>query len=278
MKKRKQSSALLAIIGFGGIAFFLFVAIFADFLAAHPISEVVGAVWQGPSPQALLGTDNIGRDLLSRVIWGTRLTLSIAAASTIAAFAIGVPLGFLAALSKGWPDQLLSRTNDLLMAIPTLIFALVVLAVLPKSVFVLIAVMAVLEATRVFRVSRAIASDVVVLDYVEIARLRGESKGWIIFNEILPNALSPLLAEFGLRFVFAILFLSTLSFLGLGVQPPVADWGSLVKDNKDGLMFGVFAALIPGGTIAALAISVNFVVDWVLQRTSSLKRGAQDNG
>jgi peptide/nickel transport system permease protein len=164
------------------------------------------------------------------------------------------------------------------MAIPTLIFALVVLAVLPKSVFVLIAVMAVLEATRVFRVSRAIASDVVVLDYVEIARLRGESKGWIIFNEILPNALSPLLAEFGLRFVFAILFLSTLSFLGLGVQPPVADWGSLVKDNKDGLMFGVFAALIPGGTIAALAISVNFVVDWVLQRTSSLKRGAQDNG
>ncbi len=278
MKKRKQSSALLAIIGFGGIAFFLFVAIFADFLAPHPISEVVGAVWQGPSPQALLGTDNIGRDLLSRVIWGTRLTLSIAAASTIAAFAIGVPLGFLAALSKGWPDQLLSRTNDLLMAIPTLIFALVVLAVLPKSVFVLIVVMAVLEATRVFRVSRAIASDVVVLDYVEIARLRGESKGWIIFNEILPNALSPLLAEFGLRFVFAILFLSTLSFLGLGVQPPVADWGSLVKDNKDGLMFGVFAALIPGGTIAALAISVNFVVDWVLQRTSSLKRGAQDNG
>ncbi|MEJ5901683.1 ABC transporter permease [Ochrobactrum teleogrylli] len=278
MKKRKQSSPLLAIIGFGGIAFFLFVAIFADFLAPHPISEVVGAVWQGPSPQALLGTDNIGRDLLSRVIWGTRLTLSIAAASTIVAFAIGVPLGFLAALSKGWPDQLLSRANDLLMAIPTLIFALVVLAVLPKSVFVLIAVMAVLEATRVFRVSRAIASDVVVLDYVEIARLRGESKGWIIFNEILPNALSPLLAEFGLRFVFAILFLSTLSFLGLGVQPPVADWGSLVKDNKDGLMFGVFAALIPGGTIAALAISVNFVVDWVLQRTSSLKRGAQDNG
>lgn len=278
MKKRKQSSALLAIIGFGGIAFFLLVAIFADFLAPHPISEVVGAVWQGPSPQALLGTDNIGRDLLSRVIWGTRLTLSIAAASTIVAFAIGVPLGFLAALSKGWPDQLLSRTNDLLMAIPTLIFALVVLAVLPKSVFVLIAVMAVLEATRVFRVSRAIASDVVVLDYVEIARLRGESKGWIIFNEILPNALSPLLAEFGLRFVFAILFLSTLSFLGLGVQPPVADWGSLVKDNKDGLMFGVFAALIPGGTIAALAISVNFVVDWVLQRTSSLKRGAQYNG
>ncbi len=278
MKKRIKRSQWLAAIGFGGIAFFVFIAIFANWLAPHPISEVVGTVWQGPTRETLLGTDNIGRDLLSRLIWGTRLTLSIAAAATILAFLIGVPLGFLAALTRGWPDQLLSRSNDLLMAIPTLIFALVVLAVLPKSVFILIAVMAVLEATRVFRVSRAIALDVVVLDYVEIARLRGESKGWIIFNEILPNALSPLLAEFGLRFVFSILFLSTLSFLGLGVQPPIADWGSLVKENKDGLMFGVFAALIPGATIAVLAISVNFVVDWMLQRTSSLKKGAQKNG
>ncbi|MEJ5083581.1 MULTISPECIES: ABC transporter permease [unclassified Ochrobactrum] len=278
MKKRNKSSQLLAVIGFGGIAFFLFVAVFAEWLAPHPISEVVGSVWQGPSPEALLGTDNIGRDLLSRVIWGTRLTLSIAAAATILAFMIGVPLGFLAALTRGWPDQVLSRGNDLLMAIPTLIFALVVLAVLPKSIFILIAVIAVLEATRVFRVGRAIASDIVVLDYIEIARLRGESKSWIIFHEVLPNALSPLLAEFGLRFVFSILFLSTLSFLGLGVQPPIADWGSLVKENKDGLMFGVFAALIPGGAIALLAISVNFVVDWTLQRTTSLKRGTQNNG
>ncbi|MGO1164092.1 ABC transporter permease [Brucella sp. C7-11G] len=278
MKKFNKSSQLLAVIGFGGIAFFLFVAVFAEWLAPHPISEVVGSVWQGPSRDALLGTDNIGRDLLSRVIWGTRLTLSIAAAATILAFLIGVPLGFLAALTRGWPDQVLSRGNDLLMAIPTLIFALVVLAVLPKSILILIAVIAVLEATRVFRVSRAIASDIVVVDYIEIARLRGESKSWIIFHEVLPNALSPLLAEFGLRFVFSILFLSTLSFLGLGVQPPIADWGSLVKENKDGLMFGVFAALIPGGAIALLAISVNFVVDWTLQRTTSLKRGTQKIG
>lgn len=278
MTRHRRGSRLLAAIGFGGIAFFVFIAVFASWLAPHPISEVVGAVWQGPSREALLGTDNIGRDLLSRLIWGTRLTLSIAAAATILAFLIGVPLGFLAALTRGWLDQLLSRGNDLLMALPTLIFALVVLAVLPKSIFILVAVMAVLEATRVFRVSRAIALDIVVLDYVEIARLRGEGKGWIIFHEVLPNALSPLLAEFGLRFVFSILFLSTLSFLGLGVQPPIADWGSLVKENKDGLMFGVFAALIPGATIALLAISVNFVVDWILQRTASLKKGVQDNG
>lgn len=257
----------LAVIGFSGIGFFTFIAVFAPLLAPYPVNMVVGDVWAPSSAQAWLGTDNIGRDLLSRLIWGTRITLMIAFSATVLAFSIGVPLGFLAALKHGWLDQLLSRVNDLMMTIPTLILALVVLTVLPKNTTVLVLVIAVLEATRVFRVSRAVAADIVVLDYIEIARLRGENWLWIIGREILPNAKSPLLAEFGLRFIFAILFLSTLSFLGLGVQPPVADWGSLVKENKDGLMFGVFAALIPGATIALLAISANFVVDWVMQRS-----------
>lgn len=266
-----------AVIGLFGVAAFLVLAIFAPWLAPHPVSAVVGGVWDVPSGDALLGTDNIGRDLFSRLVWGARITFLIAALATGIAFLIGVSLGFYAAVRRGWIDQVLSRLNDLMMAIPTLIFALVVLAVLPKNMVVLVLVMATLDATRVFRVSRAIAADLVVLDYVEVARLRGERWGWIIFREILPNALSPLLAELGLRFAFAILFLSTLSFLGLGVQPPVADWGSLVKENKDGLLFGVFAALIPGGAIAGLVICVNLVVDWMLQRTTSLK-GVRRNG
>lgn len=257
----------LAIVGLIGVTFFVFIALFAPLLAPHPVSAVVGGVWAPPSAQALLGTDNIGRDLLSRLILGARITLGIGLSATVIAFCIGVPLGFVAALKRGWLDQLLSRLNDLMMTIPTLIFALVVLTVLPKSITVLVIVMAVLEATRVFRVSRAVAADIVVLDYIEIARLRGENWIWIIFREIMPNAWGPLLAEFGLRFIFSILFLSTLSFLGLGVQPPIADWGSLVKENKDGLMFGVFAALIPGATIALLAISANFIVDWLMQRS-----------
>ncbi|OBZ94639.1 ABC transporter permease [Pararhizobium polonicum] len=267
---------LMAMIGFAGVAAFLLVAIFAPWLAPHPVSAVVGGVWDPPSADALLGTDNIGRDLFSRLVWGARITFVIAALATAMAFLIGVSLGFYAAVRRGWTDQVLSRLNDLMMAIPTLIFALVVLAVLPKNMVVLVLVMATLEATRVFRVSRAIAADLVVLDYVEVARLRGESWSWIIFREILPNAFSPLLAELGLRFAFAILFLSTLSFLGLGVQPPVADWGSLVKENKDGLVFGVFAALIPGAAIAALVICVNLVVDWMLQKTTSLKGGRRN--
>src|SRR3546814_7552823 len=125
-----------------------------------------------------------------------------------------------------------------MMSIPTLIFALIVLAVLPQELWILVVVMAVLESTRVFRLGRAVAMDVAVMEFVEAARLRGEGRLWIIFREILPNTLSPLLAEFGLRFAFAVLFLSTLSFLGLGIQPPEADWGGIVKDNKDGIIFG----------------------------------------
>ena len=154
-----------------------------------------------------------------------------------------------------------------------IILALVVLAALPQEIWILIGVMAVLDSTRVFRLGRAVALDVAVMDFVEAARLRGECTAWIVFREILPNALPPLMAEFGLRFAFAVLFLSTLSFLGLGIQPPAADWGGMVKDNSDGIIFGIPAALIPGGAIAALSVCVNLVVDWQLNRAASLRGG-----
>lgn len=265
-----------ALLGLFGVVFFAFFAIFAPWLAPYGVFEIVGGVWQPSSADHWLGTDNLGRDLMSRLIWGARLTIFVALAATVLAFVIGVLLGFTAAVLGGWVDQVLSRANDLLMSIPTLILALVVLTVLPSDLYILILVIAVLEATRVFRISRSVAVDIAVMDFVEAARLRGEGWGWIITREILPNAMSPLLAEFGLRFAFAVLFLSSLSFLGLGVQPPVADWGGMVRENKDGIIFGIGAALYPGAAIAALAISVNLVVDWVLNRTSSLKGGRGD--
>ncbi len=163
--------------------------------------------------------------------------------------------------------------NDLMMAVPSLILALVILSVLPPSLITLIVVIGLLDATRVFRLARAVAVDIEVMDYVEAARLRGEGWAWIVFREILPNALSPLVAELGLRFIFAVLFISTLSFLGLGVQPPLADWGGIVKENSAGLVYGIPAALVPAIAIAVLAIAVNLVADWVLARTTSLKGG-----
>lgn len=260
-------------IGFLGIGAALVCALFAPLIAPHGETEIVGGVWEPVGGAFVLGTDNIGRDLLSRLIYGARTTILIAACATLLAFSFGVVLSFAAAVLKGWTDQALSRLNDLMMAIPTLIFALVVLAVLPQQLWILILVMAALDATRVFRLGRAVAIDIVAMDFVEAARLRGERTGWIIFREILPNAWSPLLAEFGLRFAFAVLFLSTLSFLGLGVQPPAADWGGMVRDNSDGIIFGVPAALIPGAAIALLAVSVNLVVDWLLNRAASLRGG-----
>ncbi|WP_121064382.1 ABC transporter permease [Chachezhania antarctica] len=254
------------------VAFFL-AAIFAPLIAPYGMAEVVGDVWEPASDKFLLGTDNIGRDLLTRLIYGGRTTIFIAAAATLLSFLTGSILGFLAAVLGGWADQALSRFVDLMMAIPSLIFALVVLSVMPVTVGVLILVMGFLDSTRVFRLSRAVAVDITVMDFVEAAQLRGEGRNWIIFREILPNALSPLVSELGLRFIFMVLFISTLSFLGLGVQPPLADWGGIVKENKEGIVYGIPAALYPAVAIAALSISVNLVADWVLNRTTSLKGG-----
>ncbi|MDR7222177.1 ABC transporter permease [Aminobacter aminovorans] len=266
-----------AAIGLVLTALFLIAAIFAPLIAPYGLGEIVGDVWAPMSSQFLLGTDNLGRDLLSRMIYGARTTIFIAVMATALSFSLGAILGFTAAVVGGWFDTGMSRFVDLLMAIPTLIFALVVLSVLPSTLVTLILVMGILDATRVYRLSRAVAVDINVMDFVEAAKLRGEGKGWIIFREILPNALSPLISELGLRFIYAVLFLSALSFLGLGVQPPDADWGGMVKENKDGIVFGIPAALIPAAAIAALAISVNLVADWVLNRTTDLK-GGRGNG
>lgn len=262
-----------ALIGLCFTGLYFFVAIFAGWIAPYGMAEVAGGVWEPSSSQFWLGTDSIGRDLLSRMIYGGRTTIAVATAATVLSFVIGSILGLTAAVVGGWVDQVLSRGVDLVMAIPTLIFALVVLSVMPVTLPILILVMGLLDSTRVFRLSRAVAVDITVMDYIEAARLRGEGGRWIVFREILPNALSPLVAEMGLRFIFAVLFISTLSFLGLGVQPPLADWGGIVKENKDGIVYGIPAALYPAIAIATLAISVNLVADWVLGRTSSLKGG-----
>jgi len=260
-------------IGLFFTASYFLAALFADWLAPYGMAEVVGGVWEPRSAEHLLGTDGIGRDLLSRMIYGGQTTIFVAATATLLSFSLGSILGFTAAVRGGWVDQILSRMVDLMMSIPSLISALVVLSVMPVTLPVLILVMGILDSTRVFRLSRAVAVDITVMDYVEAARLRGERQSWIIFREILPNALSPLVAEMGLRFIFMVLFMSTLSFLGLGVQPPLADWGGIVKENKEGIVYGIPAALLPAIAIATLAISVNLVADWVLNRTASLKGG-----
>ena len=262
---------LTAKIGMAVILIYALTAIFAPVLAPYGEREVVGAHFQPWSSAHPLGTDHLGRDTLSRIIFGARNTVGIAAVATLLTFLIGTVLGFVAATMGRWVDQVLSRLNDTLMAIPTLVFALMLLTVFGTSIPVLITVIAVLEATRVFRLARAVAANIVIMDYVEVARLRGEGLWWIMRYEILPNAVSPLLAEFGLRFCFVFLFISALSFLGLGIQPPTADWGSMVRENATLISFGDLTPLLPAGAIALLTVGVNFVVDWFLYKKSGLK-------
>lgn len=264
---------LSALFGMAVTGALIVSAVLAPVIAPYGLDETVGKVWESPSAQFWLGTDTIGRDILTRMLYGGAVTIFVALASSALAFSMGAFFGFLAAVRGGWVDTVLSRIVDVMMAVPSLIVALVVLSVLPLNLTTLILVMGVLDSTRVFRLSRAVAVDIAVMDYVEAAKLRGEGQAWIIFREILPNAMSPLVAEFGLRFIFAVLFISTLSFLGLGIQPPLADWGGMVRENKDGLIYGKSAAMMPALAIATLAIAVNLVADWVLSRTTSLKGG-----
>lgn len=253
------------------ILFYVMIAATAPVVAPFTETEIVGAEYEEWSQQFLLGTDNLGRDWLTRLIYGARNTIGIAFVTTCLAFVIGALGGFLSAALGGWTDQILGRIVDVLMAIPSLIFALLILTILGTSIPVLIVVIAVLDSTRVFRLARAVGMNIVVMDYVEVARLRGEGLWWVITREVMPNAMPPLVAEFGLRFCFVFLFLSALSFLGLGIQPPTADWGSMVRDNATLITFGDITPLLPAGAIALLTVGVNFVVDWFLHQTSGLR-------
>jgi peptide/nickel transport system permease protein len=251
-------------IGMAIIAVNLLVAIFGPAFAPYSESQTVGTTWDEPSMQMLLGADQIGRDMVTRLIYGARMTIGVAMATTALSFFIGITLGFAAAVLGGWVDTIISRLVDVILSIPLLILALIILGVFGSSIPVLIVTIAVLDSTRVFRLSRALGMNLTVLEYVEAARLRGEGTWWIIRREILPNASAPLMSEFGLRFCFNFLFIAALSVLGLGIQPPFADWGGMVRENSAAINFGMLAPIWPALAITILTVGVNMVVDWLL--------------
>ena len=268
MINKIKHAPLSAKFGFAIILLTLLVVIFAPYIAPYEESAIVGKVWEDSSAKFWLGTDNVGRDMLSRLIYGARTTVIIALIATIIAFLIGCISGFIATIYGGIIDTIMSRMVDTMMAIPSIIFALLALSILGTDVIVLIMVSAILDSTRVFRLSRAVGMDINVAEYVEASRLRGEGTWYVMRREILPNCIGPLSAEFGLRFCFQFLFISSLSFIGLGIQPPYADWGGLVRDNSTAITFGVLTPLYPAICIAIVTIGVNLVVDWVLQLNS----------
>jgi peptide/nickel transport system permease protein len=266
-----KSAPISALFGMTVILIYLICALFAPWIAPYGESEVIGKAYGPVTSANWFGLDQIGRDTFSRVIYGARNTIGIALLTVLISFFIGGTLGIYSAATRGVLDQVLSRLVDILMSIPVLIFALMLLAMAGKSVWNLILILAVLDSTRVFRLARNTALSVAVQDFVEAAKLRGEKLPWIVFKEIVPNILPPMIAEFGLRFCFVFLTISALSFLGVGIQPPTADWGSMVAESKTLITFGRPQPLIPAAAIALLTVAVNFVVDWFLHKSSGLK-------
>ena len=238
------------------------VAIFAPQLAPYPVGKIVDMDYFGPmSSKFWLGSDYLGRDMLSRIIMGARYTLGIALGAVLIASTTGVIFGMIAAVTGGWFDAALSRFMDAMTSIPSKLFGLVVVAAVGSSIPALILTMAAIYTPGSYRFARSLAVNVNTMDFITVARIRGENIFYLTCSEILPNIIRPVLADFGLRFVFIVLLLSGLSFLGLGVQPPLADWGALVHENIEGLSTASAAVLVPSLAIASLTISVNLLID-----------------
>ena len=274
LKIALSKAPISAWFGMAVLFVYFFAAIFAPLIAPHGEAEIFPVAYAPWGDGHIFGTDQIGRDIFSRIIYAARNTIGICLLATFIALGIGTVLGIIAALDRKYLDQLLSRIVDTLMAIPVMIFTFILLSVFGPTNFNLIVILGILESTRFFRISRSVAVGQVVLEYVEVARLRGENLPYIIFKEILPNIASPLIIEFGLRFIFIIFTISSLSFLGIGIQPPSADWASMVRENAILIQYAQYdltaglTPLIPAFAIALLCVSINFVVDWYLYITS----------
>jgi peptide/nickel transport system permease protein len=264
------------LIGLFVVTFWLLIALLGPLIAPHGVGAIVADDAFAPmSAQFPLGSDYLGRDVLSRILHGARYTVGLALAAALLASTAGTALGLFAAVSGQWIDEIASRLLDALTCIPSKIFALVMVAAFGSSVPLLLLTAALSYLPGAYRISRSLAVNLNQMEYVQVARARGEGRIHIACVEILPNMIHPMLADFGLRFVFVVLLLSGLSFLGLGVQPPAADLGSLVRENISGLADGAPAVIMPALAIATLTIGVNLVIDSLPGRARRIADGAQ---
>jgi len=270
--KKKLKLTWTGKIGVVVVTFWVIMAIIGPWVAPFDQAEILdmdsflppGAEIDGGGTH-WLGSDGNERDTLSRILWGARMTVGISFIATLLAYAMGVTAGIAAAVKRGWTDMILSRINDAILSLPTIMLGLLIVVALGSSIPILILTAAVIYASSVYRIARAYGQEIMVMDYVESAQARGETIWWIIFREVLPNAAMPLATDFGLRLVFVVLFISSLSFLGLGIQPPNADWGSMVRASLEAMQyadgFGAWAPIWPALAIASFTIAINLIVD-----------------
>ncbi len=265
--KKKLKLTWVGKLGVTVVAFWVVMALIGPYIAPFHEADIIAddsylpAFSTDSEGTYILGTDYLERDILSRIIWGARTTIGISFVATLLAYMMGVTLGIGAAVAGGWTDMILSRANDAILSLPSIMLGLLIVVALGTSIPILILTASLIYAASVFRIARALGQDIMVIDFVEAARVRGEGLWWVISREVLPNAAMPLATDFGLRLVFVVLFISSLSFLGLGIQPPAADWGSMVRQNLSGLGYGSYASVWPALAIASFTISINLIVD-----------------
>jgi len=259
------------VVGFALLLLVLGIALFGPFFAPHGPSEPIGIPFEGSSGEALLGYDGLGRDVLSRVLWGGRSVLALAGLATLIAYLAGGLIGLLAGYSRSHVDPLLMRGVDVLISIPALLFILVLITGAGTSKAVLVASVAAVQAPLIARIIRTATLEQSVRGFVEAAVARGEGTFAVLRREILPNIVAPIAADVGLRFTYSIILVASVNFFGLGLQPPAADWALIISENREGLTLNPWVILVPAAMIALLTISLNLVGDAIarsLGRTS----------
>jgi len=260
-------------IGLGIVIVIVLIALVGPAVAPHSPTAFVGLPNSGPSSHALFGTDQIGRDVWSRFLHGGLSVLGLAVASTAVGLILGLIVGLTAAYAGGVVDEVLMRTADVFLAFPQIVFALLLVSVFGPKLWLLVLTVGISTAPRVARVMRGAALQVVERDFVKAAEAVGESRRRILFGELLPNVTSPLLVETGLRLTYSIGLVAGLSFLGFGLQPPHADWGLMINENRLAITVQPWGVLLPVLAIALLTIGTNLITDGIARAAIGLDRG-----
>jgi peptide/nickel transport system permease protein len=256
------------------VALLVLVALAGPLVAPHSPTEFVGIPNSAPSGDAIFGTDALGRDVLSRFLNGGRTVLWLSAAATLLGMVVGVAIGLIAAYSRNWLDDVLMRANDVLLAFPQIIFVLLAVSALGPKLWLIVLTVGLTHAPRVARVIRGAALEIVERDFVKSAEVVGEKRWRIVFGEVLPNVTSPLLVEAGLRMTYSIGLVAGISFLGFGLQPPDADWGLMINENRLSITVQPWAVLLPVIAIGLLTIGTNLITDGLSRALAGIDRRA----
>jgi peptide/nickel transport system permease protein len=262
-------------VGLGIVTVVVAVAVFGPLVAPHSPTEFIAPPNTGPSSDAIFGADALGRDVFSRFLHGGLSVLWMSAAATLIGVGTGVGIGLVAAYSRNWLDDVLMRGSDVVLAFPQIILALLAVSVIGPKLWLIVLVIAIGHTPRVARVMRGAALEVVERDFVKAAEAVGEKRSRIVFGELLPNVTSPLLVELGLRMTYSIGLIAAVSFLGFGLQPPTADWGLMINENRLSITVQAWSVLLPVLAIGLLTVGTNLITDGVARAAIGIGRKAE---